>query len=91
MLGVLLMQEPLTGRDAQERSWSMQGRAHRWKISKGVADEFPTSLGKRYALLKETVLGLELEPFPCTPAEWREMLRSPSCVLQVRLCAKRNK
>ena len=43
-----------------------------------IADGLPEDPGQRYALLKETILGLDLQPFAYTKKEWEMMLRNNS-------------
>ncbi len=43
-----------------------------------IADGLPQDHAERYALLKETVLGLDLQPFAYTIKEWRRMARTES-------------
>ena len=43
-----------------------------------IADRLPEDHGERYALLKETVLGLDLQPFAYTVKEWEKMTRTES-------------
>ncbi len=43
-----------------------------------IADGLPTDHGERFALLKETVLGLDLQPFAYTGREWKKMLKTGS-------------
>ncbi len=43
-----------------------------------IADRLPEDHVERYALLKETVLGLDLQPFTYTVKEWEEMTKIES-------------
>jgi predicted nucleotidyltransferase len=43
-----------------------------------IADDLPSDPGKRFAMLKDTVLGLDLEPFAYTTKEWGKMLETNS-------------
>ncbi len=43
-----------------------------------VADHLPQNETVRYALLKESILGRDLQPFAYTVAEWREMAETKS-------------
>ena len=43
-----------------------------------IADDLPSDPGKRFAMLKDTVLGLDLQPFAYTTAEWGKMLETDS-------------
>jgi len=43
-----------------------------------IADDLPNDPGKRFAMLKDTVLGLDLQPFACTTEEWDKMVKSHS-------------
>lgn len=47
-----------------------------------IADRLPEDYGERYALLKETVLGLDLQPFAYTVKEWEKMARTESGFVQ---------
>ncbi len=43
-----------------------------------VADDLPKDYSQRYALFKETVAGLDLQPFSYTSQEWRSLLKTGS-------------
>jgi len=43
-----------------------------------IADGLPRDQGKRFSMLKETVLGLDLQPFAYTTEEWEKMLETDS-------------
>ena len=43
-----------------------------------IADDLPSDPGKRFAMLKDTVLGLDLQPFAYTTEEWKKMLETDS-------------
>ena len=43
-----------------------------------IADRLPQDHAERYVLLKETVLGLDLQPFAYTVKEWERMARTKS-------------
>jgi predicted nucleotidyltransferase len=43
-----------------------------------IADDLPSDPGKRFAMLKDTVLGLDLQPFAYTTGEWEKMLETAS-------------
>jgi predicted nucleotidyltransferase len=43
-----------------------------------IADGLPTDQGKRFAMLKETVLGINLQPFAYSRKEWEKMLKTRS-------------
>ncbi len=43
-----------------------------------IADNLPSDPGKRFAMLKDTVLGLDLQPFAYTTEEWGKMLETDS-------------
>jgi predicted nucleotidyltransferase len=43
-----------------------------------IADDLPSDPGKRFAMLKDTVLGLDLQPFAYTTEEWDKMLKTQS-------------
>ena len=43
-----------------------------------IADDLPSDPGKRFAMLKDTVLGLDLQPFAYTTKEWEKMLETDS-------------
>jgi predicted nucleotidyltransferase len=43
-----------------------------------IADDLPSDLGKRFAMLKDTVLGLDLEPFAYSTEEWDKMVKNHS-------------
>ncbi len=43
-----------------------------------IADGLPTDQGKRFAMLKETVLGIDLQPFAYSREEWEKMLKTRS-------------
>jgi predicted nucleotidyltransferase len=43
-----------------------------------IADGLPSDPGKRFAMLKDTVLGLDLQPFAYTTEEWKKMLETDS-------------
>jgi len=43
-----------------------------------IADNLPSDPGKRFAMLKDTVLGLDLQPFSYTTKEWGKMLETNS-------------
>ncbi len=47
-----------------------------------IADGLPQDHAKRYALLKDTVGGLELQPFAYTVKEWDSMTRTKSSFTQ---------
>ncbi len=47
-----------------------------------VADRFPENQAVRYALLKESILGQDLQPFAYTVTEWREMAKTRSGFFQ---------
>ncbi len=41
-----------------------------------IADGLPAKATERYAMFKETVLGLDLQPFVYTKQEWNQMIKS---------------
>lgn len=41
-----------------------------------IADGLPAKATERYAMFKETVLGLDLQPFVYTKQEWDNMIKS---------------
>ncbi len=43
-----------------------------------IADGLPGDPGERFAMLKETVLGLDLQPFAYTTEEWEKMVKTHS-------------
>ena len=43
-----------------------------------IADYLPSDPGRRFAMLKDTVLGLDLQPFAYTTEEWGKMLETDS-------------
>ncbi len=43
-----------------------------------ISDNLPSDPGKRFAMLKDTVLGLDLQPFAYTTKEWEKMLETKS-------------
>lgn len=43
-----------------------------------IADDLPSDPGKRFAMLKDTVVGLDLQPFAYTTGEWEKMLETDS-------------
>jgi predicted nucleotidyltransferase len=43
-----------------------------------IADDLPSDPGKRLVMLKDTVLGLDLQPFAYTTGEWKKMLETDS-------------
>ncbi len=43
-----------------------------------IADGLPTDQGKRFAMLKETVLGIDLQPFAYSRKEWEKNLKTRS-------------
>jgi predicted nucleotidyltransferase len=43
-----------------------------------IAEGLPSDPGKRFAMLKDTVLGLDLQPFAYTTEEWEKMLETNS-------------
>jgi predicted nucleotidyltransferase len=43
-----------------------------------IADDLPSDPGKRFVMLKDTVLGLDLQPFAYTTEEWKKMLETDS-------------
>ena len=43
-----------------------------------IADDLPSDPGKRFAMLKDTVLGLNLQPFSYTTEEWEKMIKTHS-------------
>ena len=43
-----------------------------------IADNLPSNPGKRFAMLKDTVLGLDLQPFAYTSEEWDKMVKTHS-------------
>jgi predicted nucleotidyltransferase len=43
-----------------------------------IADDLPSDPGKRFVMLKDTVLGLDLQPFAYTTEEWEKMLETNS-------------
>ncbi len=43
-----------------------------------IADDLPSDPGKRFAMLKDTVLGLDLQPFAYTTEEWEKMVKTHS-------------
>ncbi len=43
-----------------------------------VADDLPNDYSQRYALFKDTVAGLDLQPFSYTSREWRRLLKTGS-------------
>jgi predicted nucleotidyltransferase len=43
-----------------------------------IADGLPSDPGKRFAMLKDTVLGLDLQPFAYTSEEWDKMVKNHS-------------
>ena len=45
-----------------------------------IADGLPGDPGKRFAMLKDTVLGLDLQPFAYTSEEWKKMLETDSSI-----------
>ncbi len=47
-----------------------------------IADGLPQAPSERYALLKTTVLGLDLQPFAYTVKEWDAMTRTESGFVQ---------
>ncbi len=47
-----------------------------------IADGLPEDHSERYALLKDTVLGLDLQPFAYTVKEWERMARAESGFVQ---------
>ena len=55
-----------------------------------VADDLPANATERYAMFKETVLGLDLQPFVYTKQEWNEMIKSStSFASEIRLHGRR--
>jgi predicted nucleotidyltransferase len=43
-----------------------------------IADDLPSDPGKRFAMLKDTVLGLDLQPFAYSTQEWDKMVKTHS-------------
>lgn len=43
-----------------------------------IADNLPGDPGKRFAMLKDTVLGLDLQPFAYSIEEWDRMVKTHS-------------
>ena len=43
-----------------------------------IADNLPSDPGKRFAMLKDTVLGLDLQPFAYSTEEWDKMVKTHS-------------
>jgi predicted nucleotidyltransferase len=43
-----------------------------------IADNLPSDAGKRFAMLKDTVLGVDLQPFAYTTEEWDKMVKTDS-------------
>jgi len=43
-----------------------------------IADNLPSDPGKRFAILKDTILGLDLQPFAYTSEEWDKMVKTHS-------------
>jgi predicted nucleotidyltransferase len=43
-----------------------------------IANNLPSDPGKRFAMLKDTILGLDLQPFAYTTQEWDKMMKTPS-------------
>ncbi len=43
-----------------------------------VAYDLPRDPGKRFAMLKDTILGLDLQPFAYTSKEWDKMVKTHS-------------
>ncbi len=43
-----------------------------------IADDLPGDPGKRFAMLKDTVMGLDLQPFAYTTGEWDKMVKTHS-------------
>jgi predicted nucleotidyltransferase len=43
-----------------------------------IADDLPSDPGKRFVMLKDTVLGLDLQPFAYTSEEWEKMVETNS-------------
>ena len=43
-----------------------------------ISDDLPSDPGKRFAMLKDTVLGLDLQPFAYTKEEWETMMKTHS-------------
>jgi predicted nucleotidyltransferase len=43
-----------------------------------IADNLPGDPGKRFAMLKDTVLGLDLQPFAYSTEEWDKMVKTHS-------------
>ncbi len=43
-----------------------------------IADDLPQDHGERYAFLKESILGLDLQPFAYTTEEWKKMINARS-------------
>jgi predicted nucleotidyltransferase len=43
-----------------------------------IAEDLPSDPGKRFAMLKDTILGLDLQPFAYTTEEWGKMLETNS-------------
>jgi predicted nucleotidyltransferase len=43
-----------------------------------IADNLPSDPGKRFAMLKDTILGLDLQPFAYTSEEWDKMVKTHS-------------
>jgi predicted nucleotidyltransferase len=41
-----------------------------------IADNLPSDPGKRFAMLKDTILGLDLQPFAYTSEEWDKMVKT---------------
>jgi predicted nucleotidyltransferase len=43
-----------------------------------IAEDLPSDPGKRFAMLKDTILGLDLQPFAYTTEEWEKMVKTHS-------------
>jgi predicted nucleotidyltransferase len=43
-----------------------------------IADNLPRNLSERYAIFKESMNGLDLEPFSYSSMEWKNMVRTNS-------------
>ncbi len=43
-----------------------------------VADDLPSDQSQRYTMFKDTLIGLDLQPFSYTTQEWSSMVKSGS-------------